>query len=120
MSSPLPRLAIVAGTVGLLVVATHVALAADCNDQNGCIGYSEGMRIFANDPPVRGVIEFNEKFIDLGTKTFNGIPCPDGVIRIGQNTNRAAERGATQDTGKKVGVTGGRPVVGCAPAWGGG
>jgi hypothetical protein len=94
-------------------------LAADCNDQNGCIGYSEGMRVFANDPTVRGVIEYNEKFIDLGTKTFNGIPCPDGVIRIGQNTNRAVDRGATQDTGKKVGVTGGRPVVGCAPSWGG-
>jgi|SRR6266851_4541403 hypothetical protein len=120
MSSPLPRLAIVAGTAGLLVVASYAALAADCNDQNGCIGYGEGMRIFANDPPVRGVIEFNEKFIDPGTKTFNGIPCPDGVIGIGQNTNRAVDRGATQDTGKKVGVTGGRPVVGCAPAWGGG
>ena len=107
MSSPLPRLAIVAGTVSLLLVASYVALAADCNDQNGCIGYSAGMRVFANDPAVRGVIEYNEKFIDLGTKAFNGNPCPDGVIRIGQNTNRAADRGAAQDTGKKVGVAGG-------------
>jgi hypothetical protein len=117
--SPLPGLAIVAGTVGLLVVATHVALAADCSAQTGCIGYTKGMRIFANDPTVRGVIEYNEKLIDLGTKTFNGIPCPDGVIRIGQNTNRAVDRGATQDTAKKVGVTGGRPIVGCAPPQGG-
>jgi len=117
--SPLPRLAIVGGTVSLLVVvASYVALAADCNDQNGCIGYVEGMRVFAKDPTVRGVIEYNEKFIDLGTKTFNGIPCPDGVIRIGQNTNRVVDRGATQDTAKKVGVTGGRPVVGCAPSRG--
>ena len=93
MSSPLPRLAIVAGTVGLLVVASHAALAADCNDQTGCIGYSSGMRIFENDPTVRGVIEYNEKFIDLGTKVFNGNACPDGVIRLGQNTNRSVDRG---------------------------
>ena len=118
-SSPLPRLAIVAGTVGLLVVASHVALAADCNDQTGCIGYSSGMRIFENDPTVRGVIEYNEKFIDLGTKVFNGNPCPNGVIRLGQNTNRSVDRGAIQDTGKKGGVTGGRPIVGCAPPAGG-
>lgn len=119
MTSPLPRLAIVAGTAGLLVMASYVALAADCNDRNGCIGYLEGMQVFASEPTVRGVIEYNEKFIDLGTKAFDGIPCPNGVIRIGQNTNRAIDRGATQDTSKKVGIAGGRPIVGCAPSWGG-
>ena len=103
----------------MLVVASRAALAADCNVQNGCVGYAEGMRVFASDPAVRGVIENNEKFVDLGTKTFNGMACPDGVIRIGQNSNRAVDRGATQDTGKKAGVAGGRPVVGCAPPWGG-
>jgi hypothetical protein len=115
----LPEVASVAGALGLLVVVTNAALAADCSNQNGCIGYREGMRVFANDPTVRGVIEYNEKFIDVGTKTFNGNPCPNGVIRIGQNTNRAVDPGATQDTGKKAGVTGGRPIVGCAPARGG-
>jgi hypothetical protein len=47
-----------------------VALAADCNNANDCIGYNEGMRVFASDPTVRGVIEYNEKFVDLGTKSF--------------------------------------------------
>ena len=79
----------------------------------------KGMRIFASDPTVRGVIEYNEKFIDLGTKSFNWIPCPGGVIRIGQNSNRKLDRGADQDTGKKGGVGGGRPIIGCAPGWGG-
>ena len=119
MSSPLARLAIVAGAAGLLIAASAEVLAAECNDQNGCVGYMEGMRVFKNDPPIRGIIEYNEKFIDLGTKRFNGSACPNGVVRIGQNTNRVADRSATQDTGKKVGVTSGRPVVGCAPAWGG-
>jgi hypothetical protein len=103
----------------LLTGAGNVALAADCNDANGCVGYAEGMRVFTTDPTVRGVIEYNEKFIDLNTKSFNGTPRPHGVIRIGQYTNRALDRGAAQDTGRKGGVSGGRPIVGCAPSWGG-
>jgi hypothetical protein len=39
-------------------------------------------------------------------------------MRIGQNTNRAADRGAAQDTGKKVGVAGGRPVLDGIPTIG--
>ena len=113
------RLIIVAGAAGLLTVAGNVALAADCNDANGCVGYADGMRVFASDPTVRGVIEYNERFIDLNTKSFNGTPCPHGVIRVGQNTNRTLDRGAAQDTGRKGGVSGGRPIVGCAPPWGG-
>jgi hypothetical protein len=73
------------------------------------------MRVFTNNPTVHGVIEYNEKFIDLGTKTFNGNACSNGVVRLGQNTSRVVDRGATEDTAKKPGVTGGRPVVGCAP-----
>lgn len=103
----------------MLTVAGNVALAADCNDANGCVGYADGMRVFASDPTVRGVIEYNERFIDLNTKSFNGTPCPHGVIRVGQNTNRTLDRGAAQDTGRKGGVSGGRPIVGCAPPWGG-
>jgi hypothetical protein len=49
------RLTIVAGVAGLLTVVGNVAPAADCNSANGCIGY-EGMRVFASDPTVRGVI----------------------------------------------------------------
>src|SRR5215468_3334901 len=104
MPSPLARLGIVAGVAGLLAAASTGVLAAECNDQNGCLGYTEGMRVFANDPTIRGLIEYNEKFIDLGTKTFNGTACPNGVVRIGQNTNRVLDRGASQDTGKKVGT----------------
>ena len=114
-----PRLIVFAATTGLLTAASNAALAADCNNANGCLGYSEGMRVFATDPTVRGVIEYNEKFIDLGTKSFNGTACPNGVVRIGQNTNRTVDRGATQDTSKKGGVSGGRPIVACAPLWGG-
>jgi hypothetical protein len=108
----------IAVTAGLLAAADNAAFAADCNNDNGCIGYNQGMRVFATDPTVHGVIEYNEKFIDLGTKSFNGAPCSDGVIRIGQNTNRTLDRGAAQDTSKKGGVSGGRPVLGCAPVWG--
>ena len=105
---------IAAGTAVLLVAASNVALSADCNSAIGCVGYMDGMRVFSNNPTVRGVIEYNEKFIDLGTKTFNGTPCPDGVIRIGQNTNRTIDRSATQDTAMKGGAGGGRPILGCA------
>jgi hypothetical protein len=119
MSSLLSRLAIIGGAAGLLASVGNGAFAADCNNANGCVGFADGMRVFANDPTVRGIIEYNERFIDLGTKSFNGRPCPHGVIRIGQNTNRTLDRGAEQDTGKKGGVSGGRPVVGCAPPWGG-
>jgi len=115
----LMRLTVVAGTAAWLIGGGNVALAADCNDANGCVGFADGMRVFVNDPTVRGTIECNERFIDLGTTSFNGTPCPHGVIRIGQNTNRTLDRGAAQDTGKKGGVSGGRPVVGCAPPWGG-
>jgi len=65
----------------LLTVVGNVAPAADGNGANGCIGYEE-MRIFASDPTVRGVIEYNEKFSDLGTKSFNGTSCPGGVIGL--------------------------------------
>jgi hypothetical protein len=71
------------------------------------------MRVSSSDPTVRGVIEYNEEFIDLSTKTFNGQACPQGVVRIGQNTNRNVDRSATQDTGKKIGAAGGHPVQRC-------
>jgi hypothetical protein len=104
MSSLLSRLAIIGGAAGLLASVGNGAFAAECNNANGCLGFADGMRVFANDPTVRGIIEYNERFIDLGTKPFNGTPCPYGVIRIGQNTNRTLDRGAEQDTGKKGGA----------------
>jgi hypothetical protein len=115
MSSYLSGLAILSGALSLLAGSSSGSFAADCNNASGCVGYTEGMRVFASDPTIHGIIEYNEKFIDLGTKSFNGTPCPDGVIRIGQNTNRSLDRGATQDTAKKGGVSGGRPILGCAP-----
>jgi hypothetical protein len=43
-----------AATAGLLIGAGAMALAADCNNSNGCIGYVEGMRVFASDPTRAG------------------------------------------------------------------
>jgi hypothetical protein len=114
LSSPV-RFAILAGAlVSLVERGSDVANAGDCNSQNGCVGYREGMRVFSTDPTVRGVVEYNEEFVDLSTKTFKGQVCSQGVVRIGQNTNRNVDRSATQDTGKKVGAAGGHPVQRCA------
>jgi hypothetical protein len=99
--------------VGLSVGSSGAANGRDCNSQSGCVGYRGGMRVFLNDPTVRGVIEYNEEFIDLSTKTFNGQACPQGVVRKGENTNRNVDRSATQDTTKKVGAAGGHPVQRC-------
>ena len=99
----------------LAALAPAPAQTRDCEPANGCVGYRHGMRVFAQNPTASGVIAHNERFIDLGTKTFNGQTCESGVIRLGRNSDRVLDPAATQDTARRPGDDGGRPIQGCAP-----
>jgi hypothetical protein len=104
--------------VGLAALAAASIASADtpeCNPRNGCVGYRNGMRVFSSNPTVHGVIKADEAFIDLGTRYHGGKYCENGVVRVGQNTNRASNPAATRDTTARAGTEGGRPIQGCAP-----
>src|SRR5262249_35100673 len=106
-----------AGVVATLLVtpAPAPAQTRECTAANGCMGYRQGLRVFAQNPRVQGVIGHDEHFIDLGTKTFKGQACPNGVIRVGHNSDRVFDPNATQDTTEHAGAEGGRPIESCAP-----
>lgn len=115
MFSPNSRLIALAGIASFWMMMSGVTYASGCSSGNGCVGYKEGMRVFSTDPTVAGVIEFNEAFIDLGTKTYNGKACQRGVIRVGRNTNRVGDPSAVRNTAEKIGMSGGHPIQACAP-----